>query len=114
MVDNLIDNAIKYSPQGGTVRVSLQPREDGALLTVQDQGPGIPAALRERVFDRFFRAPDQSQSGSGLGLAIVRSVVERLHGRIRLDESQPGPGLRVRIWLPLESPAALPPLPPSC
>ena len=60
MIDNLINNAIKYSPAGGTVVVRVGREGQQALLTVTDQGPGIPAALRERVFDRFFRNPDQS------------------------------------------------------
>ncbi len=101
MVDNLIDNATKYSPAGGIVAVRLR-REDGeAVLTVADQGPGISPALRERVFDRFFRDPDQTQTGSGLGLAIVRSVIERHGGRIALGEAEGGRGLLVTVRLPL-------------
>jgi len=71
-----------------------------ALLTVADQGPGIPHTLRERVFDRFFRNPDQSQSGSGLGLAIVKSVVDRHGGEVRLGETASG-GLLATVRLPL-------------
>jgi signal transduction histidine kinase len=67
---------------------------------VVDQGPGIPAALRERVFDRFFRNPDQSQSGSGLGLAIVKSVVDKHGGEVVLGEG-PGGGLLATVRLPL-------------
>ncbi len=101
MIDNLIDNATKYAPPGSTVTVGL--RRDGAqaALSVADHGPGIPPALRERVFDRFFRDPDQTQTGSGLGLAIVRSVTEAHGGAIALDESRPGPGLLVTVRLPL-------------
>jgi two-component system sensor histidine kinase QseC len=68
---------------------------------VTDQGPGIPPVLRERVFDRFFRNPDQTQSGSGLGLAIVRSVLEKHGGRIALSDGDGGHGLCATVWLPL-------------
>ncbi|WP_341890664.1 ATP-binding protein [Variovorax sp. YR752] len=100
MIDNLIDNAIKYSPCGATVTVHVARQGAQALLTVADTGPGIPPALRERVFDRFFRNPDQTQSGSGLGLAIVKSVVDRHGGNVVLDEALGG-GLRARVRLPL-------------
>ncbi|RIX75101.1 sensor histidine kinase [Acidovorax cavernicola] len=100
MIDNLIDNAIKYSPCGATVTVSVGRKGARALLTVSDTGPGIPPALRERVFDRFFRNPDQTQSGSGLGLAIVKSVVDRHAGEAVLDEALGG-GLRATVRLPL-------------
>lgn len=102
LVDNLVGNAIKYSPDGGQVSVGLKPSGTGVLMTVSDQGSGIDPALRERVFDRFFRAPDQVQSGSGLGLTIARSVVLQHGGRIAL-EGAPDGGLLVVVWLPLES-----------
>ncbi|WP_454907990.1 sensor histidine kinase [Variovorax gossypii] len=100
MIDNLVNNAIKYSPAGGTVMVHVAHEGPHALLTVADQGPGIPAALRERVFDRFFRNPDQTQSGSGLGLAIVKSVVDRHGGEVTLGETAEG-GLLATVRLPL-------------
>jgi two-component system sensor histidine kinase QseC len=100
MIDNLINNAIKYSPPGGTVAVHVSRDGTHAVLTVADQGPGVPAALRERVFDRFFRNPDQSQSGSGLGLAIVKSVVDRHGGEVRLGAAASG-GLLATVRLPL-------------
>ncbi|MFH0130094.1 HAMP domain-containing sensor histidine kinase [Variovorax sp. EL159] len=100
MIDNLINNAIKYSPPGATVTVHVACDGAQALLTVADQGPGIPAVLRERVFDRFFRNPDQSQSGSGLGLAIVKSVVDKHGGEVVLGEA-PGGGLLASVRLPL-------------
>ena len=121
MIDNLLDNAIKYSPPGATVRVHLSSAQGQARLEVIDCGPGIADALRERVFDRFYRAPDQVQSGSGLGLSIVRSVVLRHGGDIRLHAATdsgdrdgnggnagsvaPGAaqhtGLRVEVTLPM-------------
>lgn len=99
LIDNLIDNAIKYSPGGGTVSVRAMKRDGAVRFEVSDQGPGIPAEWRERVFDRFFRMPDQSQAGSGLGLAIVRSVVQRHNGNITLVPATCG-GLCVRVDMP--------------
>ncbi|MBV8033684.1 ATP-binding protein [Roseateles sp.] len=99
LVDNLVDNAIKYSPTGAAVSVEVRAAGDWVRIEVADRGPGIAAQWRERVFDRFFRVPDQSQNGSGLGLAIVRSVVLRHEGRIELLP-RAGGGLRVRVELP--------------
>jgi two-component system, OmpR family, sensor histidine kinase QseC len=99
LLDNLVDNAIKYSPPNGVVRVGLSRGADGVLLTVEDQGPGIAPELRTRVFDRFFRDPHQTQSGSGLGLAIAASVATNHGGRIELGDAEGG-GLLVRVSLP--------------
>lgn len=98
LLDNLLENAIKYGPADGVVAVSVAARESGVVLEVSDQGPGIPAGLRTRVFDRFFRAPDQVQAGSGLGLAIVRSVARRYGLEVSLTDA--APGLRVRVRFP--------------
>ncbi|RTD86794.1 HAMP domain-containing histidine kinase [Variovorax atrisoli] len=100
MAGNLVENAIKYSPDGGMVKVRVWREASEAVLQVTDEGPGIPPALRERVFDRFFRNPDQTQSGSGLGLAIVRSVLEKHGGRIALSDGEGGRGLCATVWLP--------------
>jgi len=109
MIDNLIDNAIKYSPPDGAVRVQVAIEGTQAVLSVADQGPGIPPALRERVFDRFFRNPDQTQSGSGLGLAIVKSVVDRHGGEVVLGEARGG-GLMATVRLPLAAAEAPQPM----
>lgn len=107
LIDNLIENAIKYSPPQSIVEVHLRRGADEALLSIADHGPGISAELRERVFDRFFRAPDQVQSGSGLGLAIARSAVLRHGGQIWIHsndgyEGHDGQlGTRVTVSLPL-------------
>lgn len=78
LIDNVVDNAIRYSPEGGAVTVSCMMKEGGGVLKVEDDGPGIPEADKERIFSRFYRL-DHSQSGSGLGLAIVRDIA-REHG----------------------------------
>jgi two-component system sensor histidine kinase QseC len=108
LVDNLVENAIKYSPRGGTVSVALSAAADHVGLTVRDQGRGIPAPLRTRVFDRFYRDPDQAEPGSGLGLAIVKAVVVRHGGAIVLADAGEGSGLLVQVSLPRDagSPAA--------
>ncbi|RPE79623.1 sensor histidine kinase [Vulcaniibacterium tengchongense] len=99
LVVNLLDNALKYAPAGSEVEVSLQPDEEGALLQVDDRGPGIPEADRERVFDRFQRLEAHRGSpGIGLGLSLVRAILQRHGGRIRLLDR--APGLRVRVLLP--------------
>jgi two-component system sensor histidine kinase QseC len=97
LVDNLIENAIKYSPAGATVTVGVDVKPDSIEFSVADSGPGIPHELRERVFDRFYRAPDQTQSGSGLGLAIVRSVAARHGATVNLVDRDRQAGLRVCV-----------------
>ncbi|WP_425253553.1 ATP-binding protein [Janthinobacterium sp. NFX145] len=101
LIDNLVENAIKYSPRGSSVTVSLHAERGQAVLHVADQGPGIAPALYDRVFDRFFRAPQQAQPGSGLGLSIVASVVRQHGGTIQLHRGNGGLGLLVEVRLPL-------------
>ncbi|WP_295548318.1 ATP-binding protein [uncultured Pseudacidovorax sp.] len=102
LLRNLVDNAVKYTPEGGRVDVTVQQEEGGsALLVIEDSGPGLAESDRERVWDRFYRAPDAGASGSGLGLAIVRSVAQ-LHGaELALDRSATLGGLRVRVQFPV-------------
>ena len=108
MIDNLIDNAIKYSGAGKQVTVKVGWDAHWAVLAVADDGPGIPHSLRERVFDRFYRCPDQTESGSGLGLAIVKSVIDKHGGQVLLAESPAG-GLLATVRLPAaECPAGAP------
>jgi signal transduction histidine kinase len=94
VLDNLIDNAIRYAPAGSEVRVEAERRDGAAVLLVADTGPGIPLEDRMRVFDRFYRGKTgrQAGAGSGLGLAIVAALVERWGGEVRLLD---GPGTRV-------------------
>ena len=97
LLRNLIDNAVKYTPPGGTVTVQVRALADGVLLSVDDSGPGIAAADRERVLDRFYRAPGTEATGSGLGLAIVKAVAD-LHGAaLSLTDSPELGGLRVEV-----------------
>ena len=103
VLNNLLSNAVKFSPQGGTVWVGAAARDDELELWVRDQGPGIPPAKLESVFERFEQldASDaRLKGGSGLGLAICRSIV-RLHGGRIWAESQPGRGSTFRVSLPL-------------
>lgn len=97
LVDNLVQNAIKYSPAGHRVRVATRIVPGGAELVVEDEGPGIPAELYDRVFDRFYRMPDQAQPGSGLGLAIVKAVAVRHRAHIDLGVAEGGRGLRIVV-----------------
>jgi signal transduction histidine kinase len=100
LIDNLVENAIKYSPALGVVRVTVTRAEPGGVrLSVEDSGPGIPVELRERVFERFYRAPDQAQPGSGLGLAIVRAVAEAHLAVVSLDSAGTR-GLKVTASFP--------------
>jgi two-component system OmpR family sensor kinase/two-component system sensor histidine kinase QseC len=97
---NLIDNAVRYSPDGGHVVVHVEVAAGAAVLRVDDNGPGIPRADRELVFDRFVRRENAAgQTGSGLGLAIVRQVALRQGAQVSLDDSPLG-GLRVRVTWP--------------
>ena len=100
LLRNLIDNAIKYTPAGGQIDVSLGQDGAGAWLAVEDSGPGIPDAERLRVLDRFYRVPGQQASGSGLGLAIVHAIVQWHGGSLRLAESPTLGGLRAEVRLP--------------
>lgn len=101
VVINLVDNAIRFSPAGSRVDISLQCVEHMVELSVADMGPGIAAAHREHVFERFARADVANVGGTGLGLAIVRQVVLRHGGSITLDDGIDGRGLAVRIRLPI-------------
>ena len=96
---NLIDNAVRYSGSGGRVLVHAGGDESPVIVRVDDSGPGIPAAERTRVFDRFYRRADGETTGSGLGLAIVRAIAERHGADVRLDDSPLG-GLRAELRLP--------------
>ncbi len=107
MLVNLIDNAIKYSPAGSTITLALKRQGNRLFLGVSDNGPGIPVAERERVFDRFVRLESHRGSpGNGLGLSLVRAIALHHGGRVWLEDAQPG--LRVMVELPLPAEETLP------
>lgn len=98
-IRNLVENAIQASAPDGKVRIELRQDEVETIITVDDDGPAIPADLIERVTERFFRGPDASSDGSGLGLSIVASALDRLGGTLRFSPA-PKQGQRVRIIFP--------------
>ena len=106
MMRNLVDNAIKYTPPGGTVDVVVVKGGQGVSLSVEDSGPGIPADERERVFDRFYRIAGSEASGSGLGLAIIKAIAERHGAALVLGESERLGGLKVEVHFPPPNAAA--------
>ena len=106
MLRNLVDNAIKYTPAGGTVDLELRNGPAGACLSVEDSGPGIAPDERERVFSRFYRIPGSEAGGSGLGLAIIKAIAERHGARLSLAHSERLGGLRVRVDFPPVGPLA--------
>jgi two-component system sensor histidine kinase KdpD len=99
VVTNLVENAVRFSPAGGEVTVSVAPWKNAVQVRVTDRGPGIPAGERERVFEAFYRGDADDRSGSGLGLAIVRAIVLAHGGRIRAEGSPAG-GASVVFELP--------------
>jgi len=102
VVANLIGNAVKFTPRGGVVRISVESTQDGARIEVTDTGVGIDASELPHIFERFYRgsrANEARGAGSGLGLAIVRSIVD-MHGGTVTVESGPGSGSRFTVQLP--------------
>jgi two-component system phosphate regulon sensor histidine kinase PhoR len=103
LLGNLLSNAVKFTPDGGRVEVRLGREGDQVVLAVADSGIGIPAADRERIFDRFFRtafATQQAIQGTGLGLAITQAIVEAHDGTIAVDSDE-GRGSTFTVRLPL-------------
>jgi two-component system sensor histidine kinase QseC len=96
---NLCDNAIRYTPQGGTVEIAIKEGEGEVELCVGDSGPGIPQGEREKIFSRFYRLAGQEIEGSGLGLSIVQRIAELHRARLKLDRSALG-GLEICLTLP--------------
>lgn len=100
LLANLVDNALRYTPAGGVVTVSLDRGAKGLVLSVEDNGPGIPAADRARVFERFCRLDMDGTQGCGLGLSIAQEVTHALGGEIRLSDPGGGTGLVVTVTFP--------------
>ena len=99
LIDNLIDNAIRYTPAGGTVTVACGAGQGGGELTVEDSGPGIPAAKREQVFSRYVRLDDKTH-GSGLGLAIVRDIAVVHGASLSIGDATGGQGALFTVRFP--------------
>jgi two-component system, OmpR family, sensor kinase len=102
MIRNLVDNAIRYTPNHGRIDLSVRLKEDQAMLQIKDSGPGIPAGDRERVFDPFYHSLGGNHEGSGLGLSIVRTISDRMGARIELAHSNAASesGLCVSVLIP--------------
>ena len=99
MVDNLVDNAIRYTPSGGHVAVKLGMNEGELEFVVQDDGPGIAPEERDRVFERFYRVPGSTAQGSGLGLAIVQRIARAHNASVRFVDGLAGAGIGVVVRL---------------
>lgn len=100
LVKNIVENAIRYTPEGGRVDLSVHSAEDHVTFQVDDTGPGIPKEERTRVFDPFYRVLGNDEVGSGLGLSIVAAIAARMSATVTLDRSggeEPTAGLRVRV-----------------
>ncbi len=114
LVRNLVDNALHYTPAGGTVTARVAPDRlgRGVVLQVEDTGPGIAPEDREAIFRSFYRAPDNPVEGSGLGLAIVREVAERHGAEVTVTDARPrGPGVSPGAIFTVRFPLARPPSP---
>ncbi len=103
VLTNLLENAVRFSPSGGEVRVVVSPWRDGVQIRVSDQGPGVPPEERELVFEPFYRGTSAGGRGTGLGLAIARAIVLAHGGRIRM-EGAPSGGASVVVELPVDAP----------
>jgi two-component system, OmpR family, sensor histidine kinase TctE len=101
MLNNLIDNALRYTPAGGAVTVGTGVRDGLPCIWVEDNGPGIAAQERDKVFERFYRITGTEGEGSGLGLAIVKEIVDRHSGTIAIERRDEHGGTRIRISIPL-------------
>jgi signal transduction histidine kinase len=105
---NLIENAMRHTPPGTHVRASSGTDNGDATLIVEDDGPGIPPDLEQRVFERFVRGGGDGARGSGLGLAIVQAVAESHGGTVSLDRPESGSGTRVVVRIPAANPIPTP------
>jgi signal transduction histidine kinase len=117
MVSNLIDNAIKYTPEEGDIRIAVESVGDDAILEVSDSGIGVPDNEKENIFQRFYRVGrSRSLPGNGLGLSLVSAVTEIHQGRLELSDRRDDdefPGLRVRLFLPRYKPVKTKTQPPK-
>jgi signal transduction histidine kinase len=103
-IENLLRNAIRYSPIGSTIEIDISGTVSNASISVRDYGPGVPTAALAHIFDPFFRVDgsrDMATGGIGLGLSITRRAIHLHHGQIWAENADPG--LRVRMDLPLDA-----------
>ncbi len=100
LMDNLLDNAIKYSSDGGKITTRLETCEDSVILTVEDNGVGIPPEERQSVFQRFYRIVDNPVSGSGLGLSIAGEIARAHEARISIEDPEGHQGTSVKVFFP--------------
>jgi two-component system OmpR family sensor kinase len=107
LLRNLVENAVKYTPGGGTVDIAVQHEGGNIVVQVEDSGPGIPPEERERVFDRFYRVAGSDAAGSGLGLAIIKAIAERHGATLTLDSSARLGGLKAVVTFKSASASAL-------
>ena len=98
LLNNIVDNAVRYTPEGGTIDLSIKHVANQVVLTVTDTGPGIQEHEKHRVFDRFYRCEENDIWGSGLGLSIVKNIVDQHAANIELNDNQAGHGLVVNIY----------------
>ncbi len=101
-IENVLRNAVRYSPEGSTILVSLSEKEQAAVIVVRDHGPGVPDDMLVRIFDPFFRVEEArtpNSGGTGLGLSIAKRAMQAHHGTISAENSEPG--LRVKLVIPL-------------
>jgi signal transduction histidine kinase len=102
VIENLVNNAVKYSPNGGAITVEIGREKDAAVIRVRDEGLGVPEPERGQIFERFFRTSvAKPYGGVGLGLYISREIMTRLGGEIALESSGPG-GSVFKVSLPLQ------------
>jgi two-component system OmpR family sensor kinase len=106
LLNNLIDNALRYTQQGGRVDLQSAYENGRPLLRVRDNGPGVPEQYRARLFDRFFRPDGNEVWGCGLGLSIVRNIADHHRAEIRLEDAEAGRGLSITVLFPTAGTAA--------
>ncbi|MET3652404.1 two-component system sensor histidine kinase TctE [Dyella japonica] len=99
MLDNLIDNSLRYAGRGSILTIGVSVLSEGPCVSVEDNGPGVPPAFLERLGERFFRVPGMTEEGTGLGLAIVQRIAQRHHANVRFLNGSSG-GLRVEVVFP--------------
>ena len=100
IIGNLLDNALRYTPAGGTVRISASRTDNIASIEVTDEGPGLPEHELGKVFERFYRAVGDTTEGSGLGLTVVQTLSKQIGGHVSLDNRRDGSGLVARLCVP--------------